>query len=145
MDETIKFKASYLNLSLKRLFTIGVLVSISLFVGLDIDLGFRYFLSMLFVFIGLLIVFYLNKNDPETIKFHGDKFEVTFFNKFFFKRSSCVYKRQETESRIKGKTIELFMGEKIVAIIRNSATTSNEDWIKLKSFFPSINPKGSSY
>ena len=85
------------KIPIKRLIVIGVIVSIILFVGLEIELSYRYFLSMLIVFIGLLIVFYKNKYELEKIKLQGEQIELAFFNKVFFKRKPILCLKHDIE------------------------------------------------
>lgn len=134
MKEEFKCKGFFLKQALKKLVIISVVVSVLLFLGLNIDLSYRYFLSMFFVFIGLLVVFYYNRHTPEIIKLQGEKIELTFFNKVFFKKPICVFNKQEIESRIQGENIEIFKsGSLSVRIRRNELNT--EEWNKLKEYF----------
>lgn len=134
MNEEVKCKAIYLTQAFKRLIIIGVLVSVILFLGLKIDLSYRYFLSILFVFLGLLIVFYQNKNELEKIKIEDDRVKLTYFNKVFFKRKPIECLKHDIEAQMQESIIELYKSKKIIAKVRITSV-NEDDWQKLKSYF----------
>ena len=135
MKTIIKLKPFFLTKALWYLVFIGCAICFLFFIFIKIDISFLYFLSMLVIFSGLLIVFYMNRNEPEKIKIEGEKVEFTFFNKVFFKRKICVCQKQELES-FQGKdgVIKLYKEKHLVSKIRSSAL-SNEDWEKVKTYF----------
>ena len=70
----------------KRVFEIGVLVwlmRLMFFLCLDIDISYRYFFSMLVILIGLLIVFYSNRNDLEQLNIKEEKIELVYLTTCF--------------------------------------------------------------
>lgn len=133
MNTTIIFKPVLLNKHLKWLVIIGLVICVVLFLFLKIDLSYRYFLCMLIIFMGLLIVFYNNKNEPEKIIIEGDRIEFSFFNKVFFKKEDCVFKKQNLRSQVKESVIELFDEDRIVSNIRK-ISLSSENWETLKVY-----------
>lgn len=138
MNETIRLKPVYLIKGLVWIAPIGIVLSLVLFLCLKIDLSYRYFLSMILVFIALLVVFYMNKEELEKICIIENKLEFHFFNKVFFKRKPCICDKQDIETQINDDTIIIFKDKKIIARIR-STSISNEVWIKLKAYFMNVN------
>jgi type IV secretory pathway VirB3-like protein len=134
MDVTIKFKAFFLKKALIWLAVIGVPLSFFIFLLIKIGFIYLYFLSMFIVFVGLLIVFYLNKYDLESIKIQGEHIEFKFFNKAFFKRKPYECRKQAITSRLKEDIIELHKDKKMIVKIRSSAA-SEKDWVRLKTYF----------
>jgi hypothetical protein len=134
MKTTYKFKAKYLNKILWRLVIIGLAISLLIFIGLDIDLIYRYFISMMIIFVGILIVFYLNKNEIEQLNIEDEKLELIYFNKVFFKSKPSNYLKLELNIKSNDDIIELYKDNKLISNIRNESTV-NDDWDKLKSYF----------
>lgn len=126
------FKAIYLNKMLWRLVIIGVIISLTIFIGLDIDISFRYFLSMLIVFIGLLIVFYRNKNELQKLNIGDDKFEIIYFNKVFFKKKPYYQTAQMLNTKLNNDVIEFSVNNKIIGLVRKASIDSG-GWEELKS------------
>lgn len=133
MNITIKFNSIFLNQNFKWLVVIGSVMCVILFFFLKIDLSYCYFLCILIIFTGLLIVFYKNKNEPEKINIEGEKIELSFFNKVFFKRDICVFQKKYLKSQINEDVIELFEEDLIVAKIRK-ISLRGEDWEILKEY-----------
>ena len=134
MNKEIKCKAIFLTRAFKRLIIISLVVSVLLFLGLNIDLSYRYFLSMLFVFTGLLVVFYQNRYELEKLKIQDENIELSFFNKVFFKRKPIQCKKQGIEVQIQEDIITLYKAKQIIAKVRNSSV-NKDDWNKLESYF----------
>lgn len=86
-----------------------------------------------YVFGEALFVSYNNRCDPRIIKIDGDKIEVNFFIKFFFKKQICIFKKQEIESRIQNENIEILKKGKLSVKIRKNSMEA-EDWIILKEY-----------
>jgi hypothetical protein len=139
MKTTIMFKATYLKKALWLLIFIEVAICALIFIALKFDLSYRYFLSMLIVFLGLLIVFYVNRNEPEKIDIEGDKIKISFFNKVFFKRKPCIYSRHDLIFKNHNDIIELFKDNQLIGIIRRSSL-SEEGWEKVKVYFINESP-----
>lgn len=133
MNITIRFNSIFLIQNFKWLVIIGSVMCAVLFFFLKIDLSYCYFLCMLIIFTGLLIVFYKNKNEPEKINIEGERIEFSFFNKVFFKRKDCIFQKQYLRSQVKEDVIELFEEDLIVAKIRKISLRS-EDWRTLKEY-----------
>lgn len=135
METTIVFKATYLKKILWILVFIGIATSTLIFIAFKVDLSYRYFLSMLIIFLGLLIVFYLNRNEPEKLDIEGDRIKISFFNKVFFKREPFIYSRNNLTFKDHDENIiELFKDNQLIGIIRRSSL-SEEDWEKVKVYF----------
>jgi hypothetical protein len=64
----IKFKPALLNKGFLYLIVAGVIISLIIFITLSVDIAFRYMLSTLIVFAGLLFLFFVNRNEPERIE-----------------------------------------------------------------------------
>lgn len=134
MDETIKIRAVSLRKSLVWLAIISVPLCVFLFLWVEIDFIFSYILCMVFVFIGLLIVFYLNKKELEKIKIEDDKIKLTYFNKVFFKKKPIECLKHDIEVRMQENTIELCKSKNIIAKV-HITSVNEDDWQKLKSYF----------
>lgn len=133
----IKFRPAFLNKGLIYLIVTGVIISLIIFITLRIDITFRYMISALIVFAGLLIVFFFNRNEPEKIVFKDSKIFITFFNKSFFKRKPVDFSIQELESKIsENGVIYLTNRGKIIAIVRKDALMEN-DWKELRDLLTS--------
>lgn len=129
--EGINLKASYLTKCIWWLIIIGVLLSSIIFLTLNIDLEYRYFLSMIFVFIGILIVFYLNRFEIEKIQFSKEKITLTFYNKFFFKKEPESYSKQEVKVKNKDSVLILYFNNNKIGIVRKDSLNSS-DWQAFK-------------
>lgn len=140
MNEIIKCKTLYFENILKKFILICLAVSVLIFFGLDVDISYRYFLSMILIFSGLLIVFYINRDEPELIKCYDDKLEFTFFNKVFFKREPLIYEIENLKFDTNEEMIKVFTDKELIAIIRKSAI-SLEEFEKLKLYFQSTSEK----
>jgi hypothetical protein len=117
----INFKASFLNKCILWLILIGVFVIGILFLTLNIAPEYIYFLSMLFIFSGILIVFYLNRFEPTQIQLVSGHLTVSFFNKFFFKKKEANYSKSELKASIKNDIITLSKNNLTVIIIRKAS------------------------
>ena len=134
MKIVIKLNAVLQNKLLKWVVILGVMVSALLFLFLKIEWTFIYFLSILFIFSGIVGSFYLNRNEPETIIIEENIIKFSFFNKFLFVREDCFFKKecllfQENES-----SIELLNNGRRVVIIRKKSLSKNDLDI-LKTYF----------
>ncbi|NOX85095.1 MAG: hypothetical protein GXO86_03870 [Chlorobi bacterium] len=128
----IKFKPTFLNKGFLYLIVIGVIISLIIFITLRIDITFRYMLSTLIVFVGLLFLFFVNRNEPEKIEIKDKKIYITFFNRSFFKRKPIEFSIHELESKIsEDGIIHLTNKGKLIAIVRKDALIDN-DWKKIK-------------
>jgi len=133
----IKFKPAFLNKGFLYLIVIGVIISLIIFITLSIDIAFRYMLSTLIVFAGLLFLFFVNRNEPEKIEIKDNKIYITFFNRSFFKRKPIDFSIQELESKIsEDGIIHLTNKGKLIAIVRKDALMEN-DWEKIKELLAS--------
>jgi hypothetical protein len=134
MNDEIKCKASHLNRAFKKLIIISVILCTLIFLEFNMDLSFRYLLSVIFVFTGLLIVFFLNKYEIEKINLQDEIIELTYFNKIFFKKKPYSCKKQDVKTKMHKNIIVLYKANHIIGRIHNNSVC-NEDWIKLKSYF----------
>lgn len=134
MKAVFKFNANYLNRNIWILVIIGLIISLLFFLWVNIDVSYRYFWSMLLVFIGILIVFYLNRNELEQLNIKDEKIELFFFNKTFFKRKMLIYVKQELSIELKNNTIKLSKDNRITGKIRKDSTNEN-DWNEIVSYF----------
>lgn len=124
------FKAIYLNRLLWRLIVIGTILSLFIFIGLDIDISFRYFLSMLIVCAGFLIVFYRNRHDLQKLSIEEDKVELIFFNKVFFKKPPSSFTIERKNIKLNIDTIEFSENSRIIGLARKGAIDPDE-WEEL--------------
>lgn len=126
------FKAIYLNRLLWRVVVIGTILSLFIFIGLDIDISFRYFLSMLIVFTGLLIVFYRNRHDLHKLSIEEDTVELIYFNKVFFKKTPSSHTLASLNTKLNTDAIEFSENSKIIGLARKGAIDPAE-WEELIS------------
>lgn len=136
MNMTIKFKATYLAKAFLWLIIIGILISSVIFLGLKLDLSYRYFFSMVIVFSGILIAFYLNRNELERLDVNVEQITLSFFNKVFFKREPISYARKDIETKHVNGIIEIFYKGELIGMIRKESLTL-EDWEKVDTYFTS--------
>lgn len=134
MRVTFKFKATYLNKILWIMVLIGLIISLAIFLGLRMDLSYRYFLSMIIIFIGILIVFYLNRNELDQLSINEEELELIYFNKVFFRRNPSTYLRRDLTFVKTDKLLVLYKDNKTIGTIRK-VSTDNQNWDKLLSYF----------
>lgn len=134
MEEIIKFRVYFLRKAFVWLAIISIPLCVCLFLWMRIDFIYSYTLSMLFVFTGLVWIFYYNRHTPEVIKLKGDEFEITFFNKLIFKKQQCTCEKQEIEPCIKGENLEIYK-DKTLLVKMHRNTVDDEEWDKLKVYF----------
>jgi hypothetical protein len=131
--DVILFKGYYFNKCLIWLYSIGILISAVIFLVFNFAIEYRYFICMIFIFTGIMIVFYLNRFEPASIKFSNEKIEVSYFNKFFFKKNQGIYSKDEIKILNKEDIFTLSNNTGIVAIIRKKALDA-EDWGTFKKY-----------
>jgi hypothetical protein len=62
---------------------------------------------MLLVFIIILVVFYLNRFEPENLILDEDSITISFVNKFFFKKK---------EEEVKINSLEIVFSDKVILL-----------------------------
>lgn len=134
MRVTFKFKAKYLNKIIWIMVLFGLIISLAIFFGLRMDLSYKYFLSMIIIFIGILVVFYLNRNELDQLSINEEELELIYFNKVFFKRTPSTYLRQNLTFVKTDKLLVLYKGNTKIGIVRK-VSTDNQNWDKLLSYF----------
>ena len=134
MGITLRFKARYLNKILWRVIFIGLIISLIIFLGLKIDITYRYFLSILVIFFEILIAFYLNKNELEQLIIKEEELKLTFFNKVFFRKKPSDHLKQDLNFKLNKDIIELYEKNKLIGKIRRTSLDET-NWEKLKSYF----------
>jgi cell division protein FtsW (lipid II flippase) len=133
IDCNVKFKAIFLKKAFLLLVVVGVIISLLIFIFLDVDFIYKYMLSMLIIFSGIFVIFFLNRNEPERIKIKEDRIQFAFFNKVFFKRTPVSYSIKEINLESHDNDImRLFKNEELFAVIRKEAIKT-EDWESLKT------------
>ena len=130
--ETVNFKGSYFNKCMIWLISIGVLISAVVFLTLNIVIEYKYFLSIFVVFIGIMIVFYLNRFEPDSIKISNEKIEISYFNKSFFKRKPGSYAISELKVSNKNDMLILSNNAETIGILRKDAL-DQENWGIIKN------------
>ncbi len=136
MKITIKLKPFFLIRASWVVILAGFALSLMLFLLLPFDLTTLYALSMFMVFIGLLIVFYLNRNEPEMIEINGNEFKVHFFYQIFFKRKPIVASINDFKVKKNENAILLFEKQKVLQIRKRSVTL--DDWNLLVEYFEKL-------
>lgn len=136
MKITIKLKPFFLTRALWVVILAGFALSLMLFLLLPFDLTTLYALSMFMVFIGLLIVFYLNRNDPEMIEINENEFKAHFFNKIFFKRKPIVASVNNFRVKKNENAILLFEKRKVLQLRKRSVTL--DEWSLLVEYFEKL-------
>lgn len=137
MDKIVKFKASYLQKLIWGLIIIGVVFSLVVFLGFDVDIFYGYFLSVMVVFIGVLLVFYFNRYDVEELRLNEENVDLVFFNKVFFKKESKSYKKQDLNTKKSDSLIELNHKNSLVARIRKDSVKDQKEWEEISSYLSS--------
>lgn len=133
IDCNVKFKAIFLKKAFLLLVVVGVIISLLIFIFLDVYFIYKYMLSMLIIFSGIFVIFFLNRNEPERIKIKEDRIQFAFFNKVFFKRTPVSYSIKEINLESHDNDImRLFKNEELFAVIRKEAIKT-EDWESLKT------------
>lgn len=133
MKNTIKLKPFFLTRALWVVILSGFSISFLLFMLLEVDLTTIYALSMFIAFVGLLIAFYLNRNDPELIEINENQVEAHFFNKIFFKRKPLAASINDFRVMKSENAILLFEKQKVLHIRKRSVTLV--DWNLLVEYF----------
>ena len=137
MNITIRFEAIYLKKAFWWLFSIGFVISIFIFLGFKIDLSYRYSLSVFIVFLGIIVVFYLNRNELEELSIMGDEIKLSYFNKVFFKRKSARYTKHNIDiKKVDNDIIEILNNGERIGVIRKRSMNS-EDWGRVNTYFTS--------
>ena len=134
MKKIIKINSLYLSNLMKKLLYGGVLISVLIFFGLDIDISYRYFISVLLVFVGLLYVFYLNKNFPEYIDIQDDQLKIAFSNKMFFKKGVQEYKKEDISLKEEEDLLLIYNKNELVAKI-DILSFNDNDLCEFRSYF----------
>lgn len=105
MNKIIKCKAVMLKKYFKWLIAIGVFLSLAIFLCLSINLSYGYLIAMILVFGGLLVSFYLNRNELEIIEIEETKISLIFLNKIFFKKETLNYQKDELKQKFSKESI----------------------------------------
>ncbi len=137
MNIIIKCRAVMLARYFKLLVVIGVILSMAIFLFLNINLSYRYLIAMVLVLGGLLISFYLNQNELEMIKIEGIRISFIFINKVFFKKKTCNYQRDELQQKYCEESIDIYRQHQFIAKIRKTAL-EQEDWIQIGKFLKEV-------
>lgn len=126
LKKIFNFQQFYLKKSINLLVIIGLILSISIFLLFKIDIVYKYFLSMVIVFLGVLIVFYLNKYHLEKLIINA-KLHFIYSNKFFFKKKDKEIGINEVEVDKKNNAkLTISSKGKIVAIVRRNSLNDIE-------------------
>jgi hypothetical protein len=131
--KTIKFKPFFLTRALWVVVFAGFVLSLMLFLFLAVDLTSIYALSMVIVFLGLIIAFYLNRNEPELIEINDNEIRVQYLNKFFFKRKPFVASVSDFKIIKTENEIMLIDKQPVLQIRKRSVTT--DDWNLINGYF----------
>lgn len=133
MKEIIRFNAKHLSKLLTRMIIVGLTITLALVYVVDIELSYVYMLSSLIIFICVLYVFYLNKNDPEFIEICDNELRVSYINKTFFKRDSIVLQKNEINVEKNDDFVNVLQEEEVILVIRKNSLSSS-DYNKLCEF-----------
>jgi cytochrome c biogenesis protein CcdA len=134
MRETFKFKATYLNKIIWTMVLIGLIITLAIFLGLRMDLICRYFISMIIILMGILIVFYLNRNELDQLNINEEELELIYFNRVFWKRPPSTYLRRNLTFVKTDELFVLYVDNKTIGTVRK-VSTDNQSWDKLLSYF----------
>ncbi len=134
IENEIRLKAVFLTKALWLLVIVGVITSIIIYIFLEMNFTFQYLLSMLVVFSGILVVFFINRNEPEKIEIKKGKIKIVFFNKVFFKQRPISYSKIELNQISDNNIIKLFKDDVLVVNIRKEAVRI-KDW----EYFKTVN------
>lgn len=115
------FKPSFLNKGILWLTLIGVPVSTVLFLTLKIATEYIFFICMMFVSVGVLLIFYFNRFDVFQIIIDDHTIKLFYFNRSFFKTPTKSYTKNEIEISTNNDSIILSKEGTKVGIIRKSA------------------------
>ncbi|MDQ0110546.1 hypothetical protein J2T02_005699 [Chitinophaga terrae (ex Kim and Jung 2007)] len=122
----IQFKAFFLTRMMTRLFVVSGILVCLFFLLSDLHMSYKYFLSMVAVFCGMLYMFYLNRNELSLMKTEEGEVKFSFVNNSFFRRKDVTLPKKEIRCVQEAKMIKLFIGEKLFAIIRQESVEAEE-------------------
>lgn len=126
-SKQIHLKSIYFSKLLSILLCLSILISALIFLEMNSKVEYKYLLCMIFVFLGILCVFYLNRFESLSLKIIDYTIEVEYFNKFFFKKQIGVYRLNELKIIKNHEKISLFYGGNLVTVLRKNAMLSS-DW-----------------
>jgi hypothetical protein len=121
MKEIINFRPSYLTKGIWLLIIIGGCSSLSIFLILDVEMSYRYLLSMIIIFIGILILFYVNRFEPELLSIDDETIHIDYFNKSLFKRKRTTILLNKITVSSEDAIIKIFNDKTLEAVIRKNA------------------------
>lgn len=134
MSQFIRFKPSFLTKGIWLSIVICGCLSLMIFLRLNIELEYRYLLSMIIVFIGILIVFYINRFEPSHIQIDNETICIDYFNKAFFKRKAVTFSKDKLSVSSRVDRIKVYTEDTLQAIIRKECLDL-KDWEALKNVF----------
>ncbi len=126
-EKVFKFKATFLNGLILKMIALSLIISVLMFAVLNIDYSLVFFFSMLIVFCGVLLVFYLNRYDVEIIKITDKNIDIEYFNKSFFKQKRLLISRNDIDIEEKDNGILLLKDLATIGVIREKSLIA-EDW-----------------
>lgn len=138
----IQCKAIVMNKTLISL--VVVIMVIATFLVLWAPDEFRkFYLTSTLLFmtsIGVVGMFYLNRNEVYTLIIDGEMLHLDFFNKAIFKRKELVLQCSDLTAQENESMIELFSENKHIANIRKASMKSDE-WETISQFLKNNNEK----
>jgi hypothetical protein len=127
MEKKFVFTAKYLGNLLVKMIIPCSIISLILFLSLEMKFSYKYFISMTIVFVGIVIVFHKNKHDVHEFIFNDDELEFSYFNKIFFRKEKMKIRQANLEIDIKVDQVILREFNEVVGIIRR-CTTDENNW-----------------
>lgn len=130
----LKLKPVYLSRIMNYIFLGGGAVVILFMLFFPLHWAYKYFVSMVFLFVALLYGFYLNRNDLLIIQCNPDNVEFSFINNVFFKRKTMKLQRVEIEYNETNGVMSFLRHGKLFAILRKKSVNDIE-WEQLTAYF----------
>lgn len=133
MGKKFVFTAKYLSNLLIKMIIPCVIISLILFLTLEIKFSYKYLISMMIVFAGILSVFYQNRYDVQEFNVNEGELEFSYFNKTFFKKEKVKKSNVNIKIDVKNDEVTFSDINEVIGIIRK-CSTDEEKWNELVEF-----------
>lgn len=135
MKEVIKLEPKKLISLLKINLSIGIILSIVLFVSLKIDTSFIFMICTLILLSLIIRIFYLNQNEPDSILIEENRITISYINKSFFKKQTLNTELKQLNFEVQENVLQIKQNGNIIANLRKEALI-DQDWAFVLSLFP---------
>lgn len=137
MDKGVKIKPVFFSRRINSMAVVVVLFTVLVLKFTELDKGIFVSIASVLVFITLMVLFYLNSKEIQTIKLGDKAFTLTFFNRksiFFRKKDVRVLKKEGVVDVIDDK-LQIKNSEGFIGNVRLKALEDTRDISVLEEYF----------